>query len=140
MSYAAAYCLFNYTLDNPYKGLEYSNLRLIRSFEQGLNQKSSEAGFVLTHVDMVKESPTLVDATVRILNTLERGPDREAINEGLRDILRAMEKIELCMEGMLARLAQGQKGVVSCRDSRISWGRTTTDGRWPRHVEKFEAF
>jgi hypothetical protein len=33
------------------KGLsEYSNLRLIRSFEKGLDPKSSEAGFILTHV------------------------------------------------------------------------------------------
>jgi hypothetical protein len=31
---------------------EYSNLRLIRSFEKGLDPKSSEAGFILTHVDM----------------------------------------------------------------------------------------
>lgn len=107
MSYAAAYCLFNYTLENPSQGLEYSNLRLIRAFEQGLNPRSSEAGFVLTHVDMVKESSVLINATVRILNTLERGADRGAINDGLRDILRAMEKVEACMEGTFSYSTRG---------------------------------
>ena len=113
MSYAAAYCLFNYTLDNRPRGMEYSNLRLIRAFEQGLNPKSSEAGFVLTHVDMVKESPALIDATVRILNTLEREADREEVNDGLREILRAMEKVEACMEGTFSCPTRGQKGVFS---------------------------
>jgi hypothetical protein len=51
MEYAGSYALFNYRLEDPNAGLEYSNLRLIRAFEHGLDHTSSEAGFVLVHVD-----------------------------------------------------------------------------------------
>jgi indoleamine 2,3-dioxygenase len=54
MEYAGSYALFNYRLEDPKLGLEYDNLRLIRAFEHGLDPKSSEAGFVLVHVAMVK--------------------------------------------------------------------------------------
>ena len=53
MEYAGSYALYNYRLVDPRKGLEYSNLRLIRAFEHGLDPTSSEAGFVLVHVDSV---------------------------------------------------------------------------------------
>lgn len=99
MSYAAAYSLFNYTLDNPAEGLKYDNLRLIRAFERGLDPKSSEAGFILTHVDMVKESSSLISGAVRVLDTIEQGGRRSEVNDGFREILQAMEKIEECMEG-----------------------------------------
>lgn len=99
MSYAAAYSLFNYTLDNAAEGLKYDNLRLIRAFERGLDPKSSEAGFILTHVDMVKESSSLITGVVRVLDTIEQGGRRSEVNDGLREILQAMEKIEECMEG-----------------------------------------
>lgn len=101
LSYAAAYCLFNYTLDRPEEGLKYSNLRLVRAFERGLDHKSSEAGFVLTHVDMVKESPALVSGAVKVLDTIEKGGPRSEVNDGFREILKAMEKIEACMEGTI---------------------------------------
>ncbi|KAK2787465.1 hypothetical protein FQN52_007183 [Onygenales sp. PD_12] len=103
MSYAASYALYNYTLDNPSQGLEYSNMRLVRAFEKGLNPKSSEAGFILTHVDMVKESGALVSGAIRILDTLEKGQgarDRQEVNDGFREILRGMERVENCMEDM----------------------------------------
>ena len=51
MEYAGSYALYNYRLADPAKGLDYSNLRLIRAFEHGLDPSSSEAGFVLVHVD-----------------------------------------------------------------------------------------
>lgn len=51
MEYAGSYALYNYRLEEPAKGLEYNNLRLIRAFEHGLDPASSEAGFVLVHVD-----------------------------------------------------------------------------------------
>jgi indoleamine 2,3-dioxygenase len=56
MEYAGSYALFNYRLEDPKLGLEYNNLRLIRAFEHGLDPASSEAGFVLVHVAMVKVS------------------------------------------------------------------------------------
>ena len=102
MSYAASYALFNYTVADHNKGLEeYSNLRLIRGFECGLDPKSSEAGFILTHVDMVKETGGLVAAVLKVIDTIEQRGDRSDINDGFRDILRTMEKIEANMESML---------------------------------------
>ncbi|EAW10917.1 indoleamine 2,3-dioxygenase family protein [Aspergillus clavatus NRRL 1] len=100
MSYAAAYSLFNYHLDNPSKGLAYDNLRLVRAFERGLGPKSSEAGFILTHVDMVKESNGLISGALKVVDTLDQGGPRSTVNDGFREILNAMEKIEASMEDM----------------------------------------
>ncbi|EYE94948.1 indoleamine 2,3-dioxygenase family protein [Aspergillus ruber CBS 135680] len=100
MSYAAAYSLFNYYLAEPSKGLTYPNLRLVRAFEGGLDPKSSEAGFILTHVDMVKWSGGLISGAVRVVDTLEKAGPRSEINDGFREILTAMEKIEASMEDM----------------------------------------
>lgn len=99
LSYAASYCLFNYTLDKPSEGYHYNNLRLVRAFERGLDPKSSEAGFILTHVDMVKETAPLITGAVKVLDAIEQGGQRSAVNDGFREILKAMEKIEACMEG-----------------------------------------
>jgi indoleamine 2,3-dioxygenase len=101
MSYAASYCLFNYTLENTSEGYHYDNLRLVRAFERGLDPKSSEAGFILTHVDMVKETAPLVKGTVKVIDTLEHGGQRSSVNDAFREILNAMEKIEACMEGII---------------------------------------
>jgi indoleamine 2,3-dioxygenase len=100
LSYAASYALFNYTLANPSHGYEYDNLRLIRGFEHGLDPKSSEAGFILTHVDMVKETAPMINGAVNVLDGVEKGNQRSAVNDGFREILKAMEKIEGSMEGM----------------------------------------
>ncbi|KAI2636868.1 indoleamine 2,3-dioxygenase family protein [Hypomontagnella submonticulosa] len=106
MEYAGSYALFNYRLQNPDAGLEYSNLRLIRAFEHGLDPTSSEAGFVLVHVDMVKNSGPLVHGTMSCLRALDEGdilPARErrkAFNEGLSDIVGAMQKVNGVMETM----------------------------------------
>lgn len=101
LSYAASYALFNYTLNDPSRGYEYDNLRLIRGFEHGLDPKSSEAGFILTHVDMVKETAPLIHGAVQILDGVEHDSRRAAVNEGFREILKAMEVIEASMEGKL---------------------------------------
>lgn len=101
MSYAASYALFNYTLADHSKALDdYCNLRLIRGFERGLDPKSSEAGFILTHVDMVKMTGGLVAAALKVTDTIEQHGDRNDINDGFREILTTMEKIEASMEGM----------------------------------------
>ncbi|PKX90321.1 indoleamine 2,3-dioxygenase family protein [Aspergillus novofumigatus IBT 16806] len=102
MSYAAAYSLFNYHLADPSKGLVYDNLRLVRAFERGLDPKSSEAGFILTHVDMVKESNGLISGALKVVDTLEGGGPRSVVNDGFREILASMEKIEASMEDMWA--------------------------------------
>ena len=98
MEYAGSYALFNYRLDDPALGMEYSNLRLIRAFEHGLDQSSSEAGFVLVHVDMVQNSGLLVQGSVDALSACG-GDDREAFNAGLEDVVEAMVKVNRVMDG-----------------------------------------
>ncbi|KAI0128254.1 indoleamine 2,3-dioxygenase family protein [Hypoxylon sp. NC0597] len=106
MEYAGSYALFNYRLQNPDMGLEYSNLRLIRAFEHGLDPTSSEAGFVLVHVDMVKNSGPLVHGTMSCLQALDNADgvssqqQRKAFNEGMRSIVNAMHKVNGVMETM----------------------------------------
>ncbi|KAG5915112.1 hypothetical protein E4U53_004527 [Claviceps sorghi] len=110
MEYAGSYALYNYRLEDPRRGLEYDNLRLIRAFEHGLDPASSEAGFVLVHVDMVRNSGTLVAGTVRCLDIGSRVstplgtvPERRAFNDGLSDVLGALVRINAVMETMWQR-------------------------------------
>jgi indoleamine 2,3-dioxygenase len=114
VEYAGSYALFNYRLVDPAKGLEYSNLRLIRAFEHGLDPTSSEAGFVLTHVAMVRHSGQLVTGVMRCLRSLgaesaasslsssssSEHERRLAFNGGLRDTLGALRQINAVMETM----------------------------------------
>ncbi|KAI1379306.1 indoleamine 2,3-dioxygenase family protein [Hypoxylon crocopeplum] len=91
---------------NPDAGLEYSNLSLIRAFEHGLDPMSSEAGFVLVHVDMVKNSGPLVHGTMACLQALANSDhlsaqqQRKAFNDGLCTIVDAMQKVNTVMETM----------------------------------------
>jgi indoleamine 2,3-dioxygenase len=98
MEYAGSYALFNYRLEDASVGLEYSNLRLIRAFEHGLDPTSSEAGFVLVHVDMVKSSGPLVDGVVSALGACER-KDRAAFNAGMEKVVQSMIKVNKVMDG-----------------------------------------
>jgi len=104
MEYAGSYALFNYRLDDPAKGLEYSNLRLIRAFEHGLDPTSSEAGFVLVHVDMVRNSGPLVAGAVSCLEACrsakEAAETRKSLNVALQSMLTALVKINAVMETM----------------------------------------
>ena len=67
MEYAGSYALFNWRMEEPSLGMDYDNLRLIRAFQEGLDPRSSEAGFILTHIDMVKHSAQLVRGAVTAL-------------------------------------------------------------------------
>jgi len=98
MEYAGSYALFNYRLEDPKRGLEYDNLRLIRAFEHGLDPKSSEAGFVLVHVDMVQNSGPLVDGVVSALDACDNN-NRESFNAGLEKIVTSMTKVNKVMDG-----------------------------------------
>lgn len=91
MEYAGSYALYNYKLEDPAKGMDYDNIRLIRAFENGLDHKSSEAGFVLVHIDMVKNSGPLVSGTVEALDAAHES--REALNTALNKQLEALRKI-----------------------------------------------
>src|SRR5256885_7372017 len=99
MEYAGSYALFNYKLADPSQGLVYSNLRLIRAFEHGHDPLSSEAGFIFVHVDMVKESGSLIDGSVRALDACA-ADNREAFDSGLELVVQSMEKINKVMDGM----------------------------------------
>lgn len=96
MEYAGSYALFNYRLEEPEKGLDYDNLRLIRAFEHGLDPTSSEAGFVLVHIAMVKESGPLIEGAMEMLQG-STGRDRERFNEGLRTLVDALRKVNAVM-------------------------------------------
>ena len=98
MEYAGSYALFNYCLEDPALGMEYGNLRLIRAFEHGLDPSSSEAGFVLVHVDMVLHSGLLVKGAVDSLSACGGG-DRKAFNAGLEGVVEAMVKVNGVMDG-----------------------------------------
>ena len=102
MSYAAAYTLYNYRFADPSIGVSsYTNLRLIRAFERGLNPTSSEAGFVLTHVDMVKHSPTLILGTTQLLSTIASHPhDHSSAPAAFHLLLDSMAAVEASMEAM----------------------------------------
>lgn len=109
MSYAAAYCLYNYRFDNPSVGTsEYSNLRLIRAFEKGLDAESSEAGFVLTHVDMVKHSAGLINGAVTIMDAISGRNGRTEVISGFETMLETMRLIEGSMETMWANSKPAQ--------------------------------
>ncbi|CAM1500749.1 Fc.00g099110.m01.CDS01 [Cosmosporella sp. VM-42] len=105
MEYAGSYALFNYRLVDPSKGMDYSNLRLIRAFENGLDPTSSEAGFVLVHIDMVKNSGPLVAGTMKCFEATSEGSSnpvgrRTKLNDGMATMLGALQKINATMETM----------------------------------------
>ena len=97
MEYAGSYALFNYRLENHALGMEYSNLRLIRAFEHGLDPTSSEAGFVLVHVDMVRKSGLLVEGAVNALSACGCG-DRKGFNAGMELVVKAMVDVNRVMD------------------------------------------
>ncbi|KAF2857460.1 hypothetical protein K470DRAFT_273277 [Piedraia hortae CBS 480.64] len=100
MAYAQAYTLYNYRFANAAVGYDdYKNLRLIRAFERGLDPSSSEAGFVLTHVDMVKHSPGLVKGAVDLLKATESDKHEQA-QEALDMLHETMNDVEDSMETM----------------------------------------
>jgi indoleamine 2,3-dioxygenase len=96
MEYAGSYALFNYRLEDPKLGLEYTNLRLIRAFEHGLDPTSSEAGFVLVHVAMVKHSGPLVTAAADTLKACEE-KNRAAFDEALTTVVESLKKVNAVM-------------------------------------------
>lgn len=96
MEYAGSYALFNYRLVDEAKGLEYDNLRLVRAFECGLDPESSEAGFVLVHIAMVKESGALIEGAAEMLNGCTK-KDREQFDNGLRTLVTGLRKVNAVM-------------------------------------------
>lgn len=98
VDFSGSYALFNYQLNDPKQGLAYDNLRLIRAFEHGLDPKSSEAGFVLVHVDMVQNSGPLVDGVVSALDACDLN-DRAAFNSGMEKVVSSMTKVNKVMDG-----------------------------------------
>ena len=97
MEYAGSYALFNYRLEDPALGMEYSNLRLVRAFEHGLDPSSSEAGFVLVHVDMVRNSGRLVKGAMDSLSACD-SDDRISFNAGLDLVVQTMVEVNAVMD------------------------------------------
>lgn len=102
MEYAGSYALFNYRCVDPNQGLEYSNLRLIRAFEHGLDPSSSEAGFVLVHVAMVKHSGLLVSGILDSLNGCSQC-NGGRFRDGMEKAIAAMKDVNQVMDSMWTR-------------------------------------
>lgn len=101
MSYAAAYTLYNYRFEDRSLGTStYENLRLVRAFERGLDPSSSEAGFVLTHVDMVKHSRGLIKGASDVLKAIGSRSGRGNVNDGFETMLTTMKDVMASMETM----------------------------------------
>jgi len=81
--------------------LEYDNIALIRAFEHGLDRTSSEAGFVLVHVDMVRHSGGLVRGVLKALQGVE-SDDRVLFDDGLEETLDALRKVNKTMDSACA--------------------------------------
>jgi indoleamine 2,3-dioxygenase len=96
-----SYALYNYRLEDPKRGMEYDNLRLIRAFEKGLDPTSSEAGFVLVHVDMVQQSGELVSGATMALEACAQR-DRAGLDNGLSHVVAAMQKVNKTMNSKLS--------------------------------------
>ncbi|KAK1831617.1 indoleamine 2,3-dioxygenase gamma type [Podospora conica] len=101
MEYAASYALFNHLPSHPSLPLTHpsQSLRLIRAFEHGHDPSSSEAGFILTHVEMASHSGALVRAAMTLLSA----PARDDANAALEDIVAAMRAVNAVMETMWRR-------------------------------------
>ncbi|KAF3924180.1 hypothetical protein ABW21_db0200520 [Orbilia brochopaga] len=105
MEYAGSYALYNYKLLEESRGMEYDNLALVRAFEYGLDNKSSEAGFVLVHVAMVQHSGGIVSGVDKALQAL-RNPSMDAAERtemfrvGLQDTLQSLKKVNVVMDEM----------------------------------------
>jgi len=125
MEYAGSYALYNYRLVDPALGLEYSNLRLIRAFEHGLDPSSSEAGFVLVHVAMVKHSGLLVAGVMNALEGIAE-KDRDAFNAGLEKVIEAMTTINKVMNSKLVQLHIPLKDTLTSRSA--MWARSKPNG------------
>lgn len=93
----------NYRLLDPSKGLDYDNIGLIRAFEHGLDRTSSEAGFVLVHVDMVRHSGGLVRGVLKALPGVE-SDDRVLFDNGLEETLDALRKVNKTMDSAFVLL------------------------------------
>lgn len=101
MSYAASYALYNYRFADASVAYDkYSNLRLIRAFERGLDPASSEAGFVLTHVDMVKHSSGLVKGAAQLLQAVSSSSGPAPVLDAFDLLLETMRVVEDSMETM----------------------------------------
>ncbi|RHZ86954.1 hypothetical protein Glove_42g37 [Diversispora epigaea] len=98
MEYALSYSLYNYRRVDPSKPIVYSNLNLIREFS-GI---SSEKGFILVHVTMVANSPSLVRWTMETLDSVEKN-DRSRFNNSLSKLNETMILINTEMKTMWER-------------------------------------
>lgn len=106
MEYATSYALYNWRRLDKTKGVDYENLRTIRSF----TGMASEHAFILVHVAMVAHTPRLVTAILHALGALEGGvgeQQRLVFDDALRAINASLAAINGVMETMWRRSAPG---------------------------------
>ena len=98
MEYAQSYALYNWTRKDSSKGLEFSNLDLIRAFENSPH----ESGFILVHVAMVSHSGKLISSVLNIFEAA-RIQSRAKFDKGLDELVAVMQEINQVMESMWNR-------------------------------------
>ncbi|KAK4091111.1 hypothetical protein Purlil1_4691 [Purpureocillium lilacinum] len=106
----ASYVLLNYRLDDPAKGMDFSNLRLVRAYEHGLDPSSSESGFILVHLSMVKLSGPLVHSTLKAFEAASKATtplgtieERTLLNEALSSMVQAVSNLNVLMKSIYER-------------------------------------
>jgi len=98
MEYAMTYALYNWRRVDLNRGIDYDNLRLIRTLHGG----PAEHGFILVHVAMVAHTGDLVRNTQRALAAAE-AKDAAALLAVLQDYHRNLVTINEVMETMWKR-------------------------------------
>ncbi|KAJ2993513.1 hypothetical protein HDV02_002277 [Globomyces sp. JEL0801] len=95
MEYAQSYALYNYQRKDPSRPLDYDNLELIRKF----SGSKSEHGFINIHVAMVRHTPALVDAVLKVMDSCHARNHPEFI-KNMESLIAVMTKINGVMEEM----------------------------------------
>lgn len=98
MEYAQSYALYNWARKDSSKGLDFSNLELIRSFENS----SHEAGFILVHVAMVAHSGKLVSSVLEIFESIQNN-SRAGFDKSIDNFVKIMQEINSVMDTMWYR-------------------------------------
>jgi len=90
--------------------MDFSNLRLVRAYEHGLDPSSSESGFILVHLSMVKLSGPLVHSTLKAFEAASKATtplgtieERTLLNEALSSMVQAVSNLNVLMKSIYER-------------------------------------
>jgi hypothetical protein len=93
MDYSRSYMMFNYLRIDPGQGMNYDNLKCIRTF----TDIPDEVGFILTHCAIVGFSPQIVQCCEGILNCVENDK-RHQLNLYLEELISIQKQVNQQMK------------------------------------------